>query len=78
MNVEREVIAEADPVLDAERWLTIQDVVKLTGLHRATIYRAVAAGTFPRHFQFGGRSLWKFSEYRAWSDALQRKPVTQH
>ncbi len=78
MAADRELNPGDDPMQGAERWLTIHDVVKLTGLHRATIYRAVSAGKFPRHFHFGGRSLWKLSDYRAWSDALQPADVTQH
>lgn len=78
MNVDQDTIAGDDPMQAAERWLTIHDVVKLTGLHRATIYRAVSAGKFPRHFHFGGRSLWKLSDYRAWSDSLKLSEVTQH
>ena len=41
------------------RLLTLQDVVGLTALIRATIYREVAAGRLPRPVKIGRLSRWR-------------------
>lgn len=46
--------------------LTLHRVCDKTGLNRATIYRMVAAGQFPRQVKVGARSLWVQSEVEAW------------
>jgi prophage regulatory protein len=43
-------------------------VTQKTGLSRATIYRYMAQGLFPRHRKIGpGRVAWLASEVTAWS-----------
>lgn len=49
------------------RLLKITDVSRETSLHRATIYRRIAEGTFPRSYDAGGgRKVWAESEIEAW------------
>ena len=53
------------------RLLKIQDVVHETSLHRATIYRRIAAGEFPEAIPLGGRRVaWAESDIEAWKRQL--------
>ena len=46
----------------------LRTVTQKTGLSRATIYRYMAQGLFPRHRKIGpGRVAWLASEVTAWS-----------
>ena len=49
-------------------WWPIGRVMRETGLARATIYRRMSAGTFPRNHQMRStrRSVWIEAEVRAW------------
>jgi predicted DNA-binding transcriptional regulator AlpA len=48
----------------------IADVVRLTALSRATIYRRIADGRFPRPVHLGGRACgWTPNELRTWINA---------
>ena len=50
--------------------LTIRDVQRMTTLSRASIYRFMAAGTFPKSVAIGpNRRAWKRSEVEAWAEA---------
>ena len=53
---------------DLDRMYNIQQVIELTGLSRASIYRLTAAGgDFPRPVLAGRRAArWFESELRAW------------
>ncbi|WP_076071768.1 helix-turn-helix transcriptional regulator [Sphingomonas montana] len=45
----------------------LPEVRRRTGLHRATIYRKVAAGTFPQQFQLSQNCVgWYESDVNAW------------
>ena len=49
------------------RLLKMKDVVRETSLHRATIYRRVARGEFPRPFPIGGRRVaWAERDIEDW------------
>lgn len=39
-------------------YISINDIVALTGLGRTTIYRRVKDGTFPKPMKIGCRTLW--------------------
>lgn len=59
------------PATDDELW-SIKKVREKTGLARATIYKYVGLGLFPRQCQLGpGRVAWRASEVRAW---IQNRP----
>ncbi|MFZ5705698.1 MAG: helix-turn-helix transcriptional regulator [Pseudomonadota bacterium] len=45
-----------------DRLIGLREVVLRTGRSRPTIYRALAAGTFPRGQLRSGRRLWWLSE----------------
>ncbi|MFN3819841.1 helix-turn-helix transcriptional regulator [Blastomonas sp.] len=49
------------------RLLSLKDVVRETSLHRATIYRKVASGTFPSPRPLGGRRVaWREADVESW------------
>ena len=51
------------------RLLRINDVKKITSLSNATIYRKIAAGSFPRQFKLSERaSAWVEQEVLDWVD----------
>lgn len=53
------------------RLLKIADVVRETSLHRATIYRAIKAGTFPPSRRLGAqRVAWFEADIEAWKQSL--------
>lgn len=53
-----------------EDFLTMKDIVARTKLHRATIYRLIEAGSFPKGRATGPNSRrWTRREFREWSEA---------
>jgi prophage regulatory protein len=47
--------------------LRLPAVIERTGLSRSSIYRAEAAGTFPRHVKLGAQaSAWLASDIDRW------------
>jgi prophage regulatory protein len=55
-----------------ERLLRLKDVQQKVGLGSSTIYRKIAAGTFPRPLSLGeGTVRWRLSEIDAWIGDLQ-------
>ena len=49
--------------------LRLPDVIKRTGLSSATIYRHIAAGSFPERIRLGERSVgWLESDIEQWLD----------
>lgn len=58
--------ATTAPVVDEELW-GIKKVQIKTGLSRASVYKYIALGLFPRQRQLGpGRVAWRASEVHAW------------
>ena len=56
------------------RILRRDEVSKLTGLARATIYKKVADGSFPEPIRLGARSVgWRLSDIVAWLQAPERR-----
>lgn len=54
-------------------FLRLPQVLACTGLSRATLYRKMKAGTFPRQHQIGERCrAWRQSEVTVWL----RNPVS--
>ena len=51
--------------LAGSRLLRMSDVVDLTALSRATIYRQITAGSFPVPIKIAGASRWLASEVTA-------------
>ncbi|GAA0794590.1 helix-turn-helix transcriptional regulator [Marinobacterium sediminicola] len=50
-----------------DRMMNINDVVNVTGISRATIYRQMEAGEFPQRVRIsGGRVSWRESEIQEW------------
>lgn len=49
------------------RIIRLQDVLNATGLARATIYKYISAGTFPKPVSLGDRCVgWVESEVHDW------------
>ncbi len=47
--------------------IKIKDVINLTSLSRATIYRLIADGQFPKQVNLSTRTVaWQLSEIEAW------------
>ena len=56
-----------DTQLEERRIIRRDEVSKLTGLARATIYKKVADGSFPAPIRLGARSVgWRLSDVIAW------------
>lgn len=59
------------PQSPPDRFLRLNTVLDRTGLSRATLYRKIASGTFPRQIKIADRCCgWRESEVVAW----QRDP----
>ena len=63
--------AQRQEVRTAEEELWGIKIVRMrTGLSRATVYKYIAMGLFPRQRQLGpGRVAWRASDVRAWIDS---------
>lgn len=58
-----------------DRLLRLRDVAFLVGLSKATIYRKLKLGEFPRPVCMGASVRWRESDIVAWIAALtQRNP----
>lgn len=53
--------------MEPERFLRMQSVLDRTGLSRATLYRQISDGSFPRQLQLTRRCVaWRESEVQSW------------
>lgn len=53
--------------------LRLPEVLKVTGMKRATLYKAVREGQFPAPFRVYGRSVaWRREEIEVWMEGLGR------
>lgn len=58
---------EAAPAEVVLRFLPVKEVVRRTSLSRATVYRLVQAGTFPKPVTLtGARTAWVETEITTW------------
>ena len=49
--------------------LRASEVMELAGISRSGLYRAIAAGTFPRPVKLGVRRVvWRLSDVQRWLD----------
>tara|TARA_R110000868_G_scaffold315278_2_gene576172 strand:+ start:378 stop:560 length:183 start_codon:yes stop_codon:yes gene_type:complete len=52
------------------RLIRLKEVMYCSGLARSTVYKYVAAGTFPKPVPLGGRAVaWVQGEVEAWIDS---------
>lgn len=64
---ERKLMAEPAPREAPGRLLKMADVVRETSLHRATIYRRISDGSFPKPIPLGRqRAAWAERAIEAW------------
>ncbi len=60
--------------LEELRVVRREEVTRLTGLARATIYKKVADGTFPPPRRLGDRAVgWRASDISDWLQAPERR-----
>lgn len=58
------------PPTSVDRLLRLPEVIHLTGLSKATIYRYMKMGDFPDPVQLGKRAVaWRTSAISAWNDS---------
>lgn len=55
-----------------ERLYTLAELVELTGLHAATIYRQIDRGLFPKPLKIGRVNRWRDRDLKAWLDQLDK------
>ena len=61
---------------DGDRFLRIREVLRVTGLSRATLYAMVSEGQFPSPVRLRARAVgWRASQVQAWID--DRPQATQ-
>ncbi len=61
--------AAHDHYSNPDRMVRLPEVVALTGLSRASIYKHIHEGRFPKQIQLGPRSVgWKESHITAWRE----------
>ena len=52
------------------------ELIEITGLSSATIYRRIAEGSFPRPVALGTNSVgWRSCDVESWLDNLQPVPI---
>ena len=57
--------------VNLDRLIRLRDVAPLVGMSKATIYRKIALGQFPRPVGVGSSSVrWRMSEVDSWMSAL--------
>lgn len=67
--------AQAPPELD--RFLSLQEVMRLTTLAKATIYRRISHGTFPRSITLSRTKVaWSARDIAQWQETLRRNSET--
>lgn len=60
-------------VLPEKRFIRLPEVIRRTGLSRATIYRMMSQGAFPRSKSLGKRiACWDSGEIDAWIRKFHR------
>ena len=58
------------PSLVQERFMRLPEVIRISGLSRATIYELMSKDAFPKKVQLGGRNVaWPESEINEWVKA---------
>lgn len=58
--------------MQPDRLIRLRDVVGRVGMSKATIYRKIALGEFPKPVSVGGQSVrWRESVLANWMEALR-------
>ena len=57
------------------KFLTIRDLLVLTGFSRSSINLKIANGKFPKPvYQTNNKRLWKESDYISWVEGIEVRP----
>jgi excisionase family DNA binding protein len=67
---------ETNQQLDANPYLTVKDIVKLTGISASTIYLLCNAGSIP-HYTFGSQKRFRREEIQVWIKQNHRGTTAQ-
>jgi prophage regulatory protein len=63
----------------SDRFLRIAEVLRRTGLTRSTLYRKIAAGSFPRQVMISARCIgWRESAVNQWIRSPMFYTVEDH
>lgn len=55
---------------DQERFIRLPEVLNVTGLSRASVYRLEKAEAFPKRLKLSANTVaWKLTDVRAWMDS---------
>ena len=74
----RHYSSNADLMEDEDRIIRLPEVVKITGLSSSTMYRKMAAGTFPSQREIADRAVgWSLREVRQWCKNRPAKSPTR-
>jgi len=62
-------------IIPAIQWLTINDVIELTGFSKSFIYQRIKDGNFPRPLKvFGSSNRWTLEQIKEWMEAAAQPP----
>lgn len=67
-------MAKNEQLPDDLRFLRLEQVLDLVPVSRATLYRNIKAGQFPKPCRIGASNLWPLTEVRAWVAKTIAKP----
>ena len=60
--------------LESRRIIRREEVTRLTGIARATLYKLIKEGRFPSPLRLGERSVgWRLADIDAWLAAPERR-----
>lgn len=57
--------------------LRLSEVLEIVKISRATLYKAMGRGTFPRPIKFGASALWRAADVQAWIDGVGHEKSAQ-
>lgn len=64
-------------IVPLDEILSLSDVIAITNMSRATIYRGQSAGTFPQSLQISPNRIgWRASTINSWMDGLRSSTAT--
>ena len=68
-------IAQPTQALE-KRLIKLVEVMRISGLARATIYEYINKGMFPHYIKVGSGTFWEYNEVQNWIDEklAQRTP----
>jgi prophage regulatory protein len=59
-----------------EKFLTINEVTKIVGFKKSTIYKFIKNNAFPRPIKIGKSSRWLLSDINNWINQFKEETMT--